>query len=292
MTTSERTRFEAWNAAIASSLIPENHDRVPELIGNAANILLPSNDFLVVVFGPTIAPRPLYDNIPEPMWHKTVHEYYAGAYLVDPFYRLGIETSSAGVYTLDEVSPEGFRESEYFKRYLKGVGVIDEVVVLTRLPDGLFSHFSFCNVEGQARFCRADVDRLTQAVPVIDQIFRNYWQREQHREAADTNRIHEHLEVALARFGESLLTKREAEVINLYLRGYNTQAVSKQLRLSKHTVAMHRKNAYLKLDVRSQFELFHLFIDSMSCFDPQAKTDPLTSYMSSGKAFADKRASS
>ena len=42
---------------------------------------------------------------------------------------------------------------------------------------------------------------------------------------------------------------------------------------------LHRKHMYQKFDISSQSELFHLFIDSLSCFNPGEDKDPLQSYM-------------
>lgn len=76
-----------------------------------------------------------------------------------------------------------------------------------------------------------------------------------------------------------MLTGREAKVIRLYLQGHSTMSISERLDISTHTVSMHRKNACAKLDISSQFELFHMFIDSLSCYDPQAGQDPLQAYL-------------
>lgn len=48
-------------------------------------------------------------------------------------------------------------------------------------------------------------------------------------------------------------------------------------------LAMHRKNAYQKLDIRSPSELFHLFIDSLDCYDPGKRQDPLLKYLATDK---------
>jgi DNA-binding CsgD family transcriptional regulator len=77
-----------------------------------------------------------------------------------------------------------------------------------------------------------------------------------------------------------VLTARESQVLRLYLKGHSTGSIAERLDISKHTVALHRKNAYAKLDIGSQFELFHLFIDSLTCFDADEPGDPLRTYLS------------
>ena len=68
---------------------------------------------------------------------------------------------------------------------------------------------------------------------------------------------------ALERFGTSLLTKRERQVINQILLGYSSKAIAARFSISVETVKLHRKHAYAKLNIKTQAELFHLFLESL-----------------------------
>ena len=84
---------------------------------------------------------------------------------------------------------------------------------------------------------------------------------------------------ALDCFGNSLLTGRETQVINLVLHGHSTKTLADKLSISMETVKLHRKHAYAKLEVSSQAELFYLFLDSVMSAEHYDGGDPLVAYM-------------
>ncbi len=87
---------------------------------------------------------------------------------------------------------------------------------------------------------------------------------------------------ALENFGSSVLTEREAQVINLVLHGHSTRTLAEQLSISMETVKLHRKHAYAKLQISSQAELFYLFIDSVMSARNYAGGDTLRDYLRGG----------
>jgi len=272
--------FAGWNEKLAVVLAERDRSRVPRLLVEAIAELLEFDSAQLCVMGQSIRPVDIYENVPEALHQANIDSYYEGAYLLDPFYRAGVEGGDGGVYRLGDVAPPGFRQSQYFRQYYKECGNVDEVASLTYLDDGLFLIGSYTKFHGSPNFRQVQVERLRAAQPVIDGIMRDYWKEARVGSAQRSASLHSELEAALGLFGNSVLTGREAEVIRLYLQGHSTRSVSERLNISQHTVSMHRKNAYAKLDIRSQFELFHLFIDSLSCFDPAAADDPLRGYLS------------
>lgn len=271
--------FAGWNEKLAAVLAERDRGRIPARLAQALWELLPFDSLMLAVMGPSIRPVEIYDDVPEELRQANVESYWEGAYLLDPFYRAGIEGRKAGVYRLSELAPRGFRQSEYFRIYYKECGNVDEVGSLTYLDGGLFLIGSYTQFHGSPNFRQAHVDRLQAALPVIDQVMRSYWEKG-HEEVHRSTSLHTDLEAALGLFGNSVLTLRECEVIRHYLQGHSSKSVSDRMNISNHTVSMHRKNAYAKLDIHSQAELFHLFIDSLSCFDPVDQRDPLERYMS------------
>jgi DNA-binding CsgD family transcriptional regulator len=84
-------------------------------------------------------------------------------------------------------------------------------------------------------------------------------------EALQTS-LRSQLESALSSFGMSRLTPREGEVINWILHGHTSKAISAGLDIAVETVKLRRKNAYRKLEVSNQSELFWTFIQALqSC---------------------------
>jgi DNA-binding CsgD family transcriptional regulator len=84
-----------------------------------------------------------------------------------------------------------------------------------------------------------------------------------------------HLQQVLEKFGSSLLTPREREVVRLILKGYPSKSVARTLSISTQTEQVHRKNIYHKLGISSHSELFTLFFDAIA--QPGTGTDPLLS---------------
>lgn len=273
--------FRQWNQVLADVETPENHDRVPELLVRACRTLMPFNDALVVVFGRNIDPLPLFDDLPAHRHSRVIKSYYDGAYLLDPYYRAGMDGIESGLYRQKDVAPRGFKQSEYYRHYYAASGTGDEVGFISHLPDGNFVYIGINNTDSQPNFRKTDVDRLGLAQPIVHRILVNYCDKLQQASEGEPD-LHKQLEGVLSLFGSSILTPREAEVVRLYLQGHSTNSISERLDITTHTVSMHRKNAYMKLDVRSQFELFHLFIDSLTCYDPARSEDPLRKYMRVG----------
>jgi DNA-binding NarL/FixJ family response regulator len=71
-------------------------------------------------------------------------------------------------------------------------------------------------------------------------------------------------------FGHPLLTPREQQIINAILHGHTSKALASELGISVETVKLHRKNAYRKLAVRNQTELFHTFIQTLKEQHPES----------------------
>lgn len=60
--------------------------------------------------------------------------YLNGLYLLDPFFQACREGYASGVYRLEEVAPDHFRQSEYFLNYFHDNVLEDEVQFILQLP--------------------------------------------------------------------------------------------------------------------------------------------------------------
>lgn len=268
-----------WSQQVAAALAQPDPDRVLEALAGGCRALLPADAILAAVYGKGIRPIPVYDDVPNRMRHEVIDTYLDVAYLLDPFYRAGIEGFEQGLYHLTEIGPPGFRESEFYRRYYHQSGISDEIGFLTYLHDGCFMNFSLVRMDGSKDFEETAIDVLRLFQPLVHQVLIGYWKVKSAESGPVSSELHAQLEAALSRFGNSVLTEREAEVIRMYLKGHSTASITERLGISYHTVSTHRKSAYHKLDINSQGELFHLFIDSLSCFDPLKQRDPLRAYL-------------
>lgn len=76
--------------------------------------------------------------------------------------------------------------------------------------------------------------------------------------------LHQHIECALAQFGLDRLTTREQHVVRMILLGMPSKVAAMKLQIAPKTEGVHRRNAYAKLGVNSQVELFRHFLEFLS----------------------------
>ncbi len=278
MIRNDSAQFLLWNQKVASMMLCDEPEQLPRMLVEAVQGLLPHEVGLVVLFDSKGKAVNLFDNVPKTFSPEHVDGYLSGPYLLDPFYRAAIEEINPGLYTLKEVAPAGFEQSEFYNIYYKDSKCKDELGFITYLPDGYFANVSFVNVTHSIAYQQEEVEALRRAQPIVEAVlgrFYQYWSSSQREQG---QHLHKQLEAALSIFASSILTPRECEVIRFYLHGHNTRSISERLNISPHTVSLHRKNSYAKLDINSQAELFHLFIDSLTCYDEESGRDPLGSY--------------
>lgn len=87
-----------------------------------------------------------------------------------------------------------------------------------------------------------------------------------------------HVANALAQFGTSRLSEREAEVARLILQGHSSKVIARMLGNSPETVKVFRKRIHAKLGLASSAEMFSLFLVAL-CAAPQGSTDDPLAYL-------------
>ncbi|CAI8895315.1 LuxR family transcriptional regulator [Pseudomonas sp. IT-P12] len=212
------------------------------------------------------APQLLYQQgIPEQYRVALLERYFSVGYLLDPFC-LAVEQGLAeGFYHLEEIAPDHFFDSEYYKTYYLKAGSSEDSFYLvdtghdTQISVSLFQGFG-----GES--LRVEQLNLLRAVePLVRELIAEFGrrglpQRADH-EAGGRDDLKQRVQSAFEHFGSDVLTEREREVAHMVLRGHSVKSTASQLNISPETVRMHRKNLYLKLEVGSQSELFALFIE-------------------------------
>lgn len=243
--------------------------------------LLPIDNGVILYYPRQQPPRLNHNDLPPANRPTHIDLFLKSAYLLDPCYRAA-QQGRYGYYRLDELAPEGFRNSEYYKNYFRHTGLVDECGYLFQL-DGELLNISLARNEHHRRFGRHQQRLLQDIEPVVEALCRQHWLRtapEQRRE----HHLHHSLATALDYFGTSILTERETQVIQLCLHGHSTKSIARKLSISPETVKLHRKHSYAKLDISSQAELFHLFIDALSSMTSTQQGDPLQGYLDKNSA--------
>jgi DNA-binding CsgD family transcriptional regulator len=224
---------------------------------------------------------PVYDfAVPDYSTHPNIEAFLSGAFLLDPYYLAATRHGKYGFFRLRDLVPRGFRKSEYFRIYYGGSGLKDECGYLIELKDGGFYNIALGRM-GEKAFAGAELESLSDIAPFICAVCQAHSLALGAAQGPDTN-FREPLETALACFGSTQLTKREGEVINLILLGHTSRTIAEHLQISPETVKLHRKHAYSKLEIKSQSELFYLFIDSLMSAKGYKGGDPLLAYRRNG----------
>ncbi len=214
------------------------------------------DSWVVLLFGPgrpqVYAECPTEDGGEDSLFR----DYLAGLYLLDPFYLAAHEQPRSGLFRLSDVAPECFEQTDYYRRYFRLNVVADEI----QLNVALDANRVLClSLGAHRRFSGEEVALLDLLRPWIAALMR----QRLHFEQAGETHAEPHWQARLAgqdRFREAQLTSREMEVARLMLSGCSGKEIARKLAISSETVKVHRKHLYAKLGLKSQSELFSLFL--------------------------------
>ena len=271
--------FTIWNQQLARLI---NHQASPDAWQQLDTLiaqLCHFDDIAVLLFQQGISPDLIYYRGSRAEQRLVTDIYLDGLYVLDPFYLNAVQ-NNYGLKTLTDITPKGFYQGDLFELYYQPSGISDEAGFLVPLDAHSFILCSLSRIQPSVNFSDKEKDQLLQIDPLIAAICQQIWSLQDLKSSEPIQPLHNQIIEVLHSFGSSLLTDRESEVIHRILRGYSAQAIADDLEISINTVKLHRKNAYAKLDLSSQNELFHMFLDSLSCVTESTSIDPLISYLS------------
>jgi DNA-binding CsgD family transcriptional regulator len=223
---------------------------------------LPFDNALAIFYPQDGLPQALEEYDAEPSSKPaSMLTYLNGLYLLDPFFQACREGYPSGLYRLEEVAPDCFRQSEYFLSYFHDNVLEDEVQFILQIPGAGTLSLSL----GMRRWFTADeVGQLTTLAAWVLPLMQQHWQQSNQRTQAPVqDEMASQIRDALSQFGCGVLSDRELEVARLILRGFSSKAMAERLKISPDTIKVHRRHLYAKLDISSQPELFSLFIQSL-----------------------------
>ncbi|WP_019529290.1 response regulator transcription factor [Dasania marina] len=268
-------RFSHHAAELVAST--GNNDFSGKLI-NMLKVLTAANDGTIFVYLEGKMPTVEYFDPPDKGGSINLDIYSKGAFLLDPYYLAGFD-KQYGCFSLKELAPNAFKKTEYYNTYFRLSGVHDECGYVLPIGDNSFVNISLNKTTNKDKFYKKDVNILKDILPFIQSITTKHWGNGSNDAPASHKNLRKPLQSALDCFGNSILTERESQVINKVLRGYSTKAMAEKLSISNETVKLHKKHAYAKLDINSQSELFHLFLDSLMSVDEYKGGDTLSDYL-------------
>jgi DNA-binding CsgD family transcriptional regulator len=181
-------------------------------------------------------------------------DYLNGLYLLDPFYIASREHSRTGLFRLAEVAPEHFELTEYYQRYFRLNVVADEIQFNCQQPDGR----TLClSLGSKQRFDPQQIALLSLIQPWVLGLLRQRLPHELNQVSAPQAPIHND------GWGAQL-TARELDVGRLMLSGCSSKEIARKLEISVETVKVHKKHMYSKLGIKSQSELFSIFLQAQN----------------------------
>ena len=269
------SEIAAFSQSLAKLLPDIGSCRFSGLLIDTIRNLVPVDEANIIVYEPARLPRFDFSD-PEAWTQPNLEIFLKSAFLLDPYYIAATRDKKSGFFRLRDLVPAGFRRSEYYRIYYGMSGLRDECGYLVPIQGGGFINISLGRT-GLKAFSKPRLMLLEDIAPLISVLCGMHWQPKRQADESDTN-LRGQLETALGCFGASVLTNRECQVMNLILLGHSTKQLAEVLEISPETVKLHRKHAYAKLDIKTQSELFYLFIDSLMSVDGYDSGDPLIPY--------------
>jgi DNA-binding CsgD family transcriptional regulator len=263
-----------------AAIMPEiGSRRLPSLLVRMLKSLVPFDNAVILHYRHGEKPLIVYNDLPPLEIKQQIDEFVNGAFLIEPFYRAAVDDRVSGLHRLSELAPNGFEKTEYYRSYFKYTEIKDEIGFIIHLSADQFINISMGRLTFSQRFNRTQISLLDDITEVIETLCKLQWVAENGVQQAAENKLPGQLDSALRHFGTAYLTDRETQVVQLFLHGHSTKSIAERLGISPETVKLHRKNSYAKLDVSSQAELFHLFIDSLASLSSYSGGDPLVGYL-------------
>ncbi|MFT5451577.1 MAG: DNA-binding CsgD family transcriptional regulator [Enterobacterales bacterium] len=273
------TFLAQFSIELANILPFARSDLFPAKFAAMFKILVPTDNVMIIAYPNRKLPVIEHNDLPPNDKTSIVGKFVAGAFILDPYYLAATKTAKRGFFHLSEVAPENFKESEYNQVYFKHSGLSDECGYLLRLgeEDNTFINISLGQISNGETFNAQHLQNLAEITPLIEAIAKYHWQADENDSDTQLD-MRKQLETALECFGTSILTERENQMVQMILHGYSSKAIAERFGISVETVKLHRKNAYAKLDLGTQGELFNLFINSLMNIEHYEGGDPLISY--------------
>jgi DNA-binding CsgD family transcriptional regulator len=202
------------------------------------------------------------DGSPDPLFQ----DYLRGLYRLDPFYIDCREQSRTGLYRLSEVAPEHFELTEYYQRYFRLNVVADEIQFNCQLE----GERTLClSLGSEKRFTGEQIALLSLIQPWVLGLLRQRLPYEINATVALAAapapadwRVQ--LEASVQQLKGAQLTARELDVGRLMLSGCSSKEIARKLEISVETVKVHKKHMYSKLGIKSQSELFSIFLQAQN----------------------------
>lgn len=219
----------------------------------------------VFVFHPRSPPLLMYDGYSSSVSRDALSSYLKGGYLLDPFYVACTAEIPDGLRRMSEIAPDEFFSSDFAASDEvhpcisdESGTLIEEIGYIVTLADGWRATYSLMRNRTAERFSAQEFEALSDLAPLLGTLVRRHADLTSITTAP--TRVGE-IDSVLEKAFSDVLTPAQFRVVNLILRGHSNQSVAEELHITEGTAKLHRHNAYQRLGVTSQSDLFRMFID-------------------------------
>lgn len=234
---------------------------------------LPADSSVVLLYQKGASPMILLDRMTERDRNAMQAHYFAGAYLLSPFYLRWLNAPlEDSLERLADIAPQGFFDSIYYHDYYGRSGLNDEMSFLIPLAAQRAILLSLGRTNALPLFSKVEKNYLQAFYPIVIKA------TQRHASLVTLpmpTKLKLWLEDSMQLFGKSLLTEREQLVVQMMLQGHSSKSCAKLLSISPTTERVHRRNIYYKLNISSQAQLFKLFFAALSGESLAKGLDPL-----------------
>lgn len=256
---------DSWQKNVAVLIEHQRLRSFPAVLEEFLSTLCFYDTFIMVAYKASLRPILLHPTAPEEQ-SDTLRLYINHAYVIDPLFH-AIESGVApGVIRLADIMPDSFKETEYFQTCYQDFGLVDEINLIIQLDDEVTCTLTLGRKAALDSIPRSELNTLNEFYPILSALVRQFW-LSQSQEYLQYGRSHGPMKRALSTFASGVLTHREREITELILRGYSSQAIADQLKISVGTVKVHRKNIHNRLNTSTQAEIFTQFIAHLNSLD-------------------------
>ena len=187
------------------------------------------------------------------------HVYLSGAYLLDPFYELHNSGADTNLYRMSDIAPDQFSRNQYFLEYYQRTTIIDEIAFIIWPSPQMSVHVCLGrDAKSKRRFTMRELSSAKKVLPIVETLVCVHWENLRFSSEDHGENVLERMARLVAETHGINLTKRQAEVALLVLRGHSSTSIGLRLGISPQTVKVFRKQLYRKCNISSQAELFAL----------------------------------
>jgi DNA-binding CsgD family transcriptional regulator len=220
-----------------------------------------ADNLAILIYRHTGPADVLYTQSDQPQVFAQLRSTYTdGAYLLDPYYDLHLRRVQTGIYRLRDVAPDAFHRSRYFIEYYDQTTLVDELTFVAYPVPGISLHICLGrDISSGQPFTPRQIAACHRLAPIIVALAERHWSAltTSHGPADDVVNV---LMSAVLATHAIRLSRRQAEVAILILRGHSSVSAALRLGVSPQTVKVFRKQLYSRCRISSQAELFAMML--------------------------------